>query len=166
MPVSEIHWSWIDLGKLCLAVVLGFIIGYNRAIHHKPAGVTTMSIVTLASTLMMELSYQLSASGIGPAGADPARLAAAVMTGIGFLGAGVIMQTGGHIQGITTAATIWIMTAIGLAIGAGYYLPALVAFGLLLLGVLVSPAIDRLVAKHAARIDESYDDTINDRRQS
>ena len=82
------------------------------------------------------------------------------MTGIGFLGAGVIMQTGGHIQGITTAATIWIMTAIGLAIGAGYYAPALAAFLLLLFGVVASPYVDRIVARRAARIDESYDDTI------
>lgn len=76
------------------------------------------------------------------------------------------MQTGQHVQGITTAATIWIMTAIGLAIGAGYYVPALATFGLLYLGILASPYVNKVVARHAARLDESIDDTINEHEKT
>jgi putative Mg2+ transporter-C (MgtC) family protein len=141
-----LSWTWTDLGQMLLTILLGFVIGYQREMKHKPAGVTTITIVTLTSTLIMQLSYKLPA--ISQAGtADPTRLAAAVITGIGFLGAGVIMRTGMHVQGITTAATIWLMAGVGLAVGAKYYVPAIVAVGLTWLGFVLDPYIEQWVEK-------------------
>lgn len=143
--MSSIPWEWADLLKLLLASALGFIIGFERQALHKPAGITTITIVTLSSALLMELSYRLSQLG-GSATNDPARLAAAVMTDIGFLGAGVILQAGGHVQGITTSAVIWLMAGVGLAIGAGYYVPALAAVGIVLASFWINPWTDRMVS--------------------
>jgi putative Mg2+ transporter-C (MgtC) family protein len=144
--VEALSWTWIDLAQMLLAVLLGFIVGFQREIEHKPAGVTTITIVTLTSTLVMQLSYKLPV--IGPAGsADPTRLAAAIITGIGFLGAGVILRTGLHVQGITTAATIWLMAGVGLAIGAAYYVPALAVVALVWIGFTIDPYIERFIEK-------------------
>jgi putative Mg2+ transporter-C (MgtC) family protein len=141
--MSSIPWEWADLFKLLLAAALGFVIGFERQSLHKPAGITTITIVTLSSALLMELSYRLAQ--LGGSANDPARLAAAVMTGIGFLGAGVILQTSGHVQGITTSAVIWLMAGIGLAVGAGYYVPALATFALVLAGFWINPWTDKMV---------------------
>jgi putative Mg2+ transporter-C (MgtC) family protein len=100
------------------------VIGFEREQHHKPAGVTTAVIVTLASTLVMQLGFRLAVMGGGVTPADPARLAAAVVTGIGFLGAGMIIRESRQVFGINTAATIWSMACVGLAIGAGAYFAA------------------------------------------
>ena len=144
--MEMLAWTWIDLAQMLLAVALGFIVGFQRELEHKPAGITTITIVTLASTLIMQLSYKLPGIGLdGPA--DPARLAAAVITGIGFLGAGVILRTGMHIQGITTAATIWMMAGVGLAIGATYYVPALFVVSLVWIGFAVDPYLERFIEK-------------------
>lgn len=141
----DLHWTAVDFAQIALAALLGALIGIGRELHDKPAGIKTMSIVTLGSTLVMQLSIKLPAEGALDAVGDPARLAAAVMTGIGFLGAGVILRTGASIHGITTAATIWFMAAVGLAIGAGYYVPALFAVGLVYLLFLLDPLTDRFV---------------------
>ncbi len=143
--MNSLPWEWVDLAKLLLAVVVGAIVGFERQSLHKPAGITTVTMVTLCATLLMELSYSLSSLGVGTASADPARLASAVITGVGFLGAGMIIQAGGHVQGVTTSATIWVMTGVGLAIGAGFYVPALVVVALVLLGFWINPLMDRLV---------------------
>jgi putative Mg2+ transporter-C (MgtC) family protein len=138
--VAALAWSWTDLGQLLLAVACGFVIGLEREISHKPAGVKTITLATLCGALLMQLGFKLTEAGMG---GDPARLAAAAVSGIGFLGAGVILRMGRHVEGITTAATIWLMTAVGLAVGAGYYVPALVVVGLTLLGFLADPWLDR-----------------------
>lgn len=155
-------WDWIDLLKLLLAMLAGFVIGFERELHHKPAGMATMTIVTLASALMMELSYGLSGLGIGPQNADPARLAAGVLTGIGFLGAGVIIQDARRVQGITTAATIWLMAGVGLAIGAGFYIPALAAVGLALVAFWLNPVTGLLVEARRNRLQGSAGRTEDD----
>lgn len=142
--MEHLSWSWVELGQMLLAVVLGFVIGFQREMKHKPAGVNTITIVTLTSTLVMQLSYRMPELGTGGS-PDPTRLAAAIITGIGFLGAGVILRTGTHVQGITTAATIWLMAGVGLAIGAKYYVPAIFVVALVWLGFLLDPYIDRLV---------------------
>ena len=139
--MPQLAWSWVDLGQLGLAVVLGFIIGLEREINHKPAGVKTIALATLAGALMMQLGVKLAAAGMA---GDATRLAAAAVSGIGFLGAGVILRMGRHIEGITTAATIWLMTAVGLAIGAGYYIPAVAVVALTLLGFAVNPWVDQI----------------------
>ncbi len=152
--MEMLAYTWVDFAQMLLAVVAGFVIGFQREVRHKPAGVTTITIVTLTSTLVMQLSYKLP--GLGAAGAvDPTRMAAAVITGIGFLGAGVILRTGMHVQGITTAASIWFMAAAGLAIGAGYYAPAMVAVVLVWLGFAIDPWVARLVARRRRKLGVS-----------
>ncbi len=126
----------LDLAlKLGLSVLMGGAIGLERQIAGKPAGLRTNILICLGSALLMDLSLNL----VGPDGrlGDPARLAAQVVTGIGFLGAGTIMQSKGTISGLTSAATIWAVAAIGLTIGAGLYLEGVGAALMVLIVLLV-----------------------------
>lgn len=111
--------------RLVLAALMGGIIGFEREISNRPAGFRTHILVTLGSCLIMILSAY-GFQGLGPdgAGGEPARLAAQVVSGIGFLGAGTILREGTNVRGLTTAASIWISGGIGLAIGLGYYAAA------------------------------------------
>jgi putative Mg2+ transporter-C (MgtC) family protein len=119
------------LGHLFGAVLAGALIGLERTYNGRPAGFRTHVLVCTASSLLMVLSTQEAAVLTGvPLDAirvDPARMAQGIMTGIGFLGAGVIMKDGLSVRGLTTAASIWITAAIGVVIGIGFYLPAAVA---------------------------------------
>lgn len=126
----------LDLAlKLFIAVLLGGAIGLERQIAGKPAGLRTNILICLGSALMMDLSINLAGAD-GRVG-DPARLAAQVITGIGFLGAGTIMQSKGTITGLTSAATIWAVAAIGLSIGAGFYVEGLGAALMVMIVLLV-----------------------------
>jgi putative Mg2+ transporter-C (MgtC) family protein len=111
--------------KLVLAIALGGLIGLEREASQKPAGFRTNILVCVGSTMMMALATLL----IQAKGGTPdtlVRMAAGVITGVGFLGAGTIFQARGTIAGLTTASTIWLVAGLGLVIGAGYYLPALI----------------------------------------
>lgn len=100
--------------RLVIAVVLGALIGYERERKGKPAGVRTHGMVSLGAALFTVVSlYGFPAPG------DPARVAAQVVTGIGFLGAGAILHQRGSVQGLTTAASLWVTAAIGVAVGTG-----------------------------------------------
>jgi putative Mg2+ transporter-C (MgtC) family protein len=124
----------LDLAlKLVLAVLAGGAVGFERQIAGKPAGLRTNILICLGSALLMDLSMNLGTSFGGARVGDPARLAAQVVTGIGFIGAGTIMQSRGAITGLTSAATIWVVAAIGLAIGAGFYVEALGTAALVML---------------------------------
>jgi putative Mg2+ transporter-C (MgtC) family protein len=107
------------LGRLALAVLLGGIVGVERELSGKPAGLRTNILICLGSALLMDLSINIGLVAGDARTADPARIAAQVVTGVGFLGAGTIMQARGEVVGLTTAATIWVVAAIGLAVGAG-----------------------------------------------
>jgi len=110
--------------RLSLAVVLGGLVGWNRESEHKPAGVRTHILVSLGSALVMVISIQLFLD-YPRTGADPGRIAANIVSGIGFLGAGAIIRTGGGlVRGLTTAASIWMTAAIGMACGGGMYVAA------------------------------------------
>lgn len=125
--------------KLVLSAILGIIIGYDREKSGKPAGIRTQMLVCVGSALLSAVSVDMiQVIGVGEAATslyrlDPARLMAQIISGIGFLGAGVIIKNGNKIQGVTTAATIWITAAVGIAIGAGFFLPAGVSTVLVLL---------------------------------
>ncbi|WP_313757557.1 MgtC/SapB family protein [Tissierella sp.] len=112
--------------RLALSAIVGGLIGTEREINNRPAGLRTHILVTLGSTLVMLVSID------GFQSADPARLAAQVVSGIGFLGAGTIMRTGNNISGLTTAASLWVCAGIGLAMGSGYYLGAIVTTAIVL----------------------------------
>ena len=109
--------------RLVLAAVLGAVVGFQRERANKPAGLRTHILICLGAALFTVASIY----GFGSTG-EPGRVAAGVVVGIGFLGAGVIMhREGGIVAGLTTAATIWAMAGIGLAVGAGLYLASAVA---------------------------------------
>ena len=119
------------LMHLGLAVLAGGLIGLERTYHGRPAGFRTHTLVCTASSLLMLLTvYQwelLKGVPLETVRVDPTRMAQGIMTGIGFLGAGVIMKEGLTVRGLTTAASIWITAAIGILIGIGFYFPAVVA---------------------------------------
>jgi len=119
------------LMHLGLSVLAGGLIGLERTYHGRPAGFRTHTLVCTASTLLMLLTvYQwelLKGAPLETVRVDPTRMAQGIMTGIGFLGAGVIMKEGLTVRGLTTAASIWITAAIGVLIGIGFYFPAVVA---------------------------------------
>lgn len=126
------------LGRLALATLLGGVIGLERELSEKPAGLRTNILICVGAALLMHISREVAAaSGSGPA--DPARIAAQVVSGIGFIGAGTILVARGSVVGLTTAATLWVVSAIGLAVGMGAYVEAigttvLVAVTLVILG--------------------------------
>lgn len=111
--------SWIDtMTRIGLALVLIFPIGWDRERGHKPAGLRTHLLVGIGCCLFTLVSLQMS--GVGDARSDPGRIAAQIVTGIGFLGGGAILRAGGAIRGLTTAASIWSVAAIGMACGVGF----------------------------------------------
>src|SRR5512136_3324789 len=111
--------------KLILAIALGGLIGLEREASQKPAGFRTNILVCVASAMMMTLATLL-VEGKGGSPDALVRMAAGVITGVGFLGAGTIFQSRGTIAGLTTASTLWLVAGLGLVIGAGYYVPALI----------------------------------------
>lgn len=110
--------------RIVLAAALGALIGYERQFKHKSAGLRTNILVCIGSCLIMIISNLIYEQVEGKTNADPARLAAQVVSGIGFLGAGAIIKEGVTVIGLTTAACIWVVSGVGLAVGAGYYLVA------------------------------------------
>lgn len=125
--------------RLVMALVIGGVIGIERSYHGRPAGFRTHTLVCTASSLLMLLMvYQwrlLPAAPVETIRIDPTRMAQGIMTGIGFLGAGVIMKERFAVRGLTTAASIWITASIGIIIGMGFYYAAVLA-SVVTLGVL------------------------------
>jgi putative Mg2+ transporter-C (MgtC) family protein len=121
--------------KLLLAIALGGIIGLEREASQKPAGLRTHILISVSAAMMMILS-QLMLAGKESSGGDTLRVAAAVITGMGFIGAGTIIQSQGMVHGLTTASTLWTVAGLGLVVGAGYYLVALL-FAVLVIATLV-----------------------------
>src|SRR5689334_24347153 len=116
---------------LVIALGAGAIIGLERSYHGRPAGFRTHALVCLSSCMLMVLTvYQdtwFAAFSLERVSVDPTRMAQGIMTGIGFLGAGVIMREGLTVRGLTTAASIWITAGIGILTGIGFYFPAILA---------------------------------------
>jgi putative Mg2+ transporter-C (MgtC) family protein len=110
---------------LAIAIVCGGIIGLERQLNGKAVGIRSCIIVVLTVTLMVDLGFEATA-----AAGDPSRVMAAVITGVGFLGGGVIVSQGARIQGVTTASLIWALAAIGIAIGMGFGLAAVALTGI------------------------------------
>src|ERR1043166_8297676 len=106
-----------DLVKLLFALVLGGLIGWEREFSDKPAGFRTITLICVGSTLFTIFSLKIGTVS----GSDSSRIAAQIVTGIGFLGAGAIIRRGEAVSGLTTAATIWFVASIGMGVGGGYY---------------------------------------------
>jgi putative Mg2+ transporter-C (MgtC) family protein len=130
--------------RLVLAAALGAAIGIERELRRKPAGLRTNILIAVGAALFTIVSIELASNG-----GTPDRVAAQIVTGIGFLGAGAIMRSGRNVHGMTTAATIWVNAAIGMAAGAGAY--AMAAIGTLVtVGVLtLLPPIEAYFERRA-----------------
>lgn len=126
MQIVADSWLWIigqinsievntvsSIFKLCLSLILGCIVGFERKRKGQMAGVRTFALIAMGATLSMILSIYVPQEYLGLKNGDPGRIAAQVVTGIGFLGAGAIIQMKGSVRGLTTAAGIWVIAAIG-----------------------------------------------------
>ncbi len=118
-----------DIIKLCVSFIAGAIIGFEREYRSKSAGLRTMILIALGSTMFTIVSVRI--------GADPSRMAANVVTGIGFLGGGIIFRESNRVHGTTTAATVWAVAALGVSIGSGLYDLMIVGFFILLFALIV-----------------------------
>jgi len=130
--------------KLVLAVLFGGIVGWERESSRKPAGLRTNILICAGSTMMMALSGIMLGSA-PPGSADSLRIAAGVITGMGFIGAGTIIQAHGHVHGLTTASTLWAVAGLGLVIGAGLYDVAAIYTLILVVTLMAFPFIERLI---------------------
>ncbi len=118
--------------KLIVITLLAGVVGLDRELRGKPAGVKTHILVGIGSTVFTIVSIYFYTEFNGKAVVDPSRIAAQVVTGIGFLGAGTIIQSGGSVIGLTTAASLWSIAAIGIAVGTGMYYLAAVTTGIIM----------------------------------
>jgi putative Mg2+ transporter-C (MgtC) family protein len=150
--IQDHHYLEIGL-RLVLATLLGGLVGLEREQSNRPAGFRTHILVCVGSALIMLISmygfeeYIREKSQYGYVVADPARLAAQVVSGIGFLGAGTILVHGFAIRGLTTAASLWVVAGIGLALGAGFYFGAVLCTVLVLLCLIFLNRLDSSVLK-------------------
>ncbi len=135
--------------RLCLAAVLGGVIGLERELSGKPAGLRTNMLICVGAALLTDLSIHLSAHQ-GAGRTDPARIAAQIVSGVGFLGAGTIIQTRANVVGLTTAATLWVVAAIGMAAGAGAYPQALATAGVVFLVLVVLTRLEKAFTRRRA----------------
>lgn len=145
--------QWDLIGRLVLSALLGSFIGYERERLAWAAGLRTHMLVCVGATLVMIVSAfgfeDVHATGVG---LDPSRMAAQVVSGIGFLGAGAIMARGEVIRGITTAASIWTVAGVGLAVGGGLYIPAIAAtFIILIILAGIKPLERRFIGSRRLR---------------
>ena len=132
------HWEILDVYKALFAIVAGIILGLERELKDKVAGLKTITIICLGATLFGILSYKVGGTN------NPTHIAAYVVSGVGFLGAGAIFKDGFSISGLTTAGIIWLAAAVGLAIGfSEFYLAATFMGGTLLI-IFLTPLINRL----------------------
>jgi putative Mg2+ transporter-C (MgtC) family protein len=141
------------LPKALLAIACGGLIGVEREIKDKPAGFRTNILICLGSMLFMWLSAQVALVVSGGRPADPGRIAAQVVTGIGFLGAGTIIQSRGRITGLTSAAMIWVVSAVGMSIGAGYSAIGVITTALILVVLVGLGLIERRLFKRCVYYD-------------
>jgi putative Mg2+ transporter-C (MgtC) family protein len=121
--------------QIVVAAALGAIIGAEREIHGHPAGIRTHMLVSLGSAIFTIMSVHGFGQDVDPSRVDPTRIAAQIVSGIGFLGAGAILKDGIVIRGLTTAASLWATSAVGLATGGGEYVIAIVAAAVILVSL-------------------------------
>jgi putative Mg2+ transporter-C (MgtC) family protein len=140
--------SWEEIiARILLAFALSGIVGMEREFGNRPAGLRTHILVCLGSTLVMLVSFYIFELYKYETSLDPARLGAQVISGIGFLGAGTILKEGASIRGLTTAAGLWAVACIGLAVGAGFYIGAITVTVAVVLTLTIVTRIERIIIK-------------------
>ncbi len=143
--------------RLIISALVGGLVGYERERHNRPAGLRTHILVCVGCTLVMLISTHAFDGELGQIGrgADPSRIASHAISGIGFLGAGTILRHGNTIRGLTTAASLWVVAIIGLAVGSGFYVGALVTAVILLVSLYILKHVEGRLAKKQ-RLKELY----------
>jgi putative Mg2+ transporter-C (MgtC) family protein len=130
--------------RVLLAAVLGALVGWQREIHHEPAGLRTHTILVVGSALCMTLSIDVALQFRTTAlNGDPGRIAAQIVSGIGFLGAGAIIREGFTVKGLTTATSLWTMAVVGMTVGLGYYLTSVVVTLLIFIVLTVLNSVEK-----------------------
>src|SRR5687767_12754163 len=150
--------TWDIITKLLISVLIGGIIGAEREYHNKSAGLRTLMLICLGSTLFTMFSIEIGGN------TSPDRIAGGIVAGIGFVGAGVIFMGGTGINGVTTAATIWVTAALGMGVGAGHQYAALmgciVLVGILYAFTVIETWIYRINTSHTYKITCPYRDQV------
>src|SRR2546423_3243772 len=139
---------WEMFLRLLMAFLAGFLVGWERESHGRPAGLRTNILACVAAALAMVVSEVLfaqsaTATATGSWRPDPARLGAGILTGIGFLGAGTILRHDNLIRGVTTAASLWFVTVLGLAFGSGLFVPGVIGLAIALMTLLSLPLVEK-----------------------
>ncbi len=143
---NEVTWE-TGLIRFLISFVLGTLVGLERETHNQPAGLRTHILISIGSTMVMLISIYIPQTFTEFQNGDPGRIAAQVVSGIGFLGAGAIMKFGANVKGLTTAASIWAMAAVGLAVGAGMYLVSLIGVAVVLFALTVMDLFEKWLFK-------------------
>ncbi|MBN1619392.1 MgtC/SapB family protein [candidate division WOR-3 bacterium] len=151
--------------RLALASLLGALIGVERDIHGRAAGFRTHILVCLGSALFMIVSIKIALDPIFKGLADPSRIAAQILTGIGFIGAGTILKEGFNVRGLTTAASLWVTAGIGMATASGYYYLAFFSTCIAVITLMFMHFIEKKFTKDSYRFlivetDEAFDPSI------
>src|SRR5690625_4995327 len=146
MPEVIINVEWEMLIRLVIAAILGLLLGLERELKRKSLGLKTILVISIVSCLLtivsIQTAYILPGSDMLDIRMDPLRLAAQIISGVGFLGAGVILRRGDDtVSGLTTAAIVWGAAGIGITVGAGFYVEAFIGVSLLLISVKLIPMI-------------------------
>jgi putative Mg2+ transporter-C (MgtC) family protein len=148
-----------EITRLLVAAVLGGAVGLERELNHKPAGIRTNLLICLGAALFTILSYDMASAF----GGDHTRIAAQIIPGIGFIGAGVVIRERGTVIGITSAATIFVVASIGMAVGAGLYGIGVVCAAILLASLVVIGRLEQRLGLHMRlmnfRVTSTNDDT-------
>ena len=154
--------------RLCLGFLAGAIIGFERSSRRQVAGLRTHILIATGSTLLMLLSIYLPQHYNPLRTSDPGRIAAQVVSGIGFLGAGAIIRLGNNIRGLTTAASLWFVAAVGLAIGSGLFLVAAIAEALAMITLMLLGIIEKRIfpSERYKMLEISYKENIQSTKEA
>ncbi|HKJ79685.1 MAG TPA: MgtC/SapB family protein [Prolixibacteraceae bacterium] len=143
---NEVTWE-SALVRILVAFILGMLIGIERETQDQPAGMRTHILICIGATVVMLISIFIPQTFTNFQNGDPGRIAAQVVSGIGFLGAGAILKFGTDIKGLTTAASIWTIAAVGLAVGAGMFVVAFIAVGVILFALTIMDIFEKKLFK-------------------
>jgi putative Mg2+ transporter-C (MgtC) family protein len=139
--------EWVIIFRLILSAVLSGILGFEREFHGRAAGFRTHILLCVGTTLIMITSVHIFDVYSGRVPIDPARLAAGVVTGIGFLGAGTIMRYKASVRGLTTAASLWVVTGVGLAVGSGLYFGAIITTAIAVIALMFFGRLEHVMIR-------------------
>lgn len=144
LMAEDINWK-TSLIRILISFFAGALVGLEREMNNQPAGLRTHILISIGSTLVMLISIFITQVYDSPG--DPGRIAAQVVSGIGFLGAGAILKFGADIKGLTTAASIWAMAAVGLAVGAGMYSISFIGVAVILFALTAMNLLEKRIFK-------------------